>query len=78
MSSVASVTAYQNRRLGVLGFPSGDIPDVDSYNLGLKDQILLLQWVQDNIEAFGGDPSQVTVWGVSSGAHSVRNSSGAK
>jgi para-nitrobenzyl esterase len=54
-------------RLGVFGYLSPGGVD----NLGLRDQILALQWVHDNVGAFGGDPDRVTVFGQSAGADSV-------
>jgi para-nitrobenzyl esterase len=57
-----------NYRLGIEGFlPLGGAPT----NLGLRDQLAALQWVRDNIHAFGGDPRNVTVFGESAGAMSV-------
>jgi hypothetical protein len=61
-----------NYRVGALGFLSGEWAGKNGLlNLGLKDQRAMLEWVQDNIEAFGGDKDQVTVMGLSAGAHAV-------
>lgn len=59
-----------NYRLGMLGFLNMDIENC-SGNQGLKDQVMALRWVQNNIEAFGGDKSNVTIFGESAGAASV-------
>ncbi|HEY7054837.1 MAG TPA: carboxylesterase/lipase family protein [Mycobacterium sp.] len=58
-----------NYRLGAFGFL--DLSDYSSRhetNLGIRDVIFALQWVRDNIAAFGGDPSRVTIFGESAGA----------
>lgn len=65
-----------NYRLGVFGFLHLDelIPGLeDSGCNGMLDQIAALQWVRENIAAFGGDPDCVTVMGQSAGGWSVSN-----
>ncbi len=57
-----------NYRLGIEGFLP--IPGVPT-NLGLRDIIAALEWVQSEISAFGGDPSNVTVFGESAGAMAI-------
>ncbi|KAJ3802303.1 Alpha/Beta hydrolase protein, partial [Lentinula aff. detonsa] len=58
-----------NYRLGPLGFPQGqEAVNNKALNLALHDQIAALTWVQENIGAFGGDKTKVTVFGESAGA----------
>ncbi|MEN7342429.1 MAG: carboxylesterase family protein [Pseudomonadota bacterium] len=64
-----------NYRVGVLGFlrlndiTDGRIPATG--NEGLLDQIAALEWIQRHIDAFGGDPDNVTIFGESAGAMSI-------
>ncbi|KAF2015214.1 alpha/beta-hydrolase [Aaosphaeria arxii CBS 175.79] len=61
-----------NYRLSMFGFVNGEeVVESGNANLGFRDQRLGLAWVQENIEAFGGDPKQVTIFGESAGALSV-------
>lgn len=57
-----------NHRVGIEGFA---VIDGAPANRGLLDQVAALEWVRDNIAAFGGDPDQVTAFGESAGAGCV-------
>ena len=64
-----------NYRLGTLGFlshPELTAEQGQSGNYGTMDQAAALKWVKDNISAFGGDPSRITIFGQSAGAMSVK------
>ena len=65
------VVVTVNYRMGVLGFLSHPDLDGPSGSYGIMDQQLALQWVQDNIANFGGDPGNVTLFGESAGGASV-------
>ena len=63
-------------RVGIMGFLDlSEVPGGEAFatsgNLGLLDHICALQWVQENISAFGGDPAQVTIFGESAGGGTV-------
>ncbi|KAI0804500.1 carotenoid ester lipase precursor [Irpex lacteus] len=61
-----------NHRVSAFGFPGGSqVKAAGVGNIGLHDQRQALRWIQKYISAFNGDPSKVTIWGVSSGAISV-------
>ena len=72
------VVVTLNYRIGYLGFLAHpalarENPAEPSANFGLMDQIAALQWVRANIAQFGGDPSNVTIFGESAGGMSVND-----
>lgn len=61
-----------NYRIGLLGFLRFEDPTLEvPGNAGFKDQVMALRWVQDNIEAFNGNPGNVTIFGESAGGAAV-------
>lgn len=76
LSSRGVVLVSMNYRLGRLGFfahpaSATEHPDEPTANYWLMDQIAALEWVKRNIARFGGDPDNVTIFGVSAGGTSV-------
>lgn len=51
----------ESYRLNIFGFAA--VPGLEDYNVGILDQRMALEWTRDNIAAFGGDPSRITVFG---------------
>lgn len=69
LASKGVVAVTVTHRLGVFGYLP--IPNIAPANLGLLDQIEALKWIQNNIEVFGGDPANVTLFGQSAGADAI-------
>jgi len=73
LAKLGVIVVSFNYRLGVFGFLAH--PDLDkegpSGNYGLQDQLAALKWIKSNIEEFGGDPNNVTVFGESAGSHAI-------
>ncbi|EGP85142.1 uncharacterized protein MYCGRDRAFT_75146 [Zymoseptoria tritici IPO323] len=61
-----------NYRMNIFGFSNSPEIPKNSQNSGYLDQRFALQWVQDNIRAFGGDPAKVTIFGESAGGYGVK------
>jgi len=74
----AAIMVTINYRLNAFGFLGSDElksfnADESTGNAGVQDQRLAMQWVKDNIAAFGGDPNRVTIFGESAGGGSMSN-----
>lgn len=71
--SVVIVSVYYRLdSLGFLAHPTfASSPSLGDLNVGFSDQTAALRWVQEHIDAFGGDPEQVTINGQSAGASSI-------
>lgn len=66
--SQTHIVVIMNYRVNIFGFPNAE---AQRLNAGLLDQRLVVEYVRDNIAAFGGDPEKVTLWGQSAGGSSV-------
>ncbi|PKX90586.1 carboxylesterase family protein [Aspergillus novofumigatus IBT 16806] len=67
-SERSQISSY---RLNVFGFPNSPAIPIDQQNLGIRDQRAALEWLRENLAAFGGDPTRITLGGQSAGADSA-------
>jgi acetylcholinesterase len=66
------ILVVPNYRLNIYGWLNGaEALANNATNLGLRDQLAALEWVQEHAKAFGGDPKKVTIQGESAGAISI-------
>ena len=71
MSEPIMIVSMDYRLAGFGFFSSYQTFSAGDTNFGLRDQRAALQWIQENIGAFGGDPTRVTLWGQSAGSMSI-------
>lgn len=71
MAREGAVVVSANYRVGLFGFFAHPSLPKSATNAGLRDLLMALRWVQDNIAAFGGDPHNVTIQGESAGSAAV-------
>jgi acetylcholinesterase len=66
--SQSHIVITVNYRVNIFGFPNA--PGLAEQNIGILDQRMALEWMRENIAAFGGDPEAITQWGQSAGSMS--------
>lgn len=71
LAAQEAVVVSINYRLGPLGFFAHPALGNKSANFAIEDMVLALKWVRDNVRAFGGNPHNITIFGVSAGGQAV-------
>jgi cholinesterase len=65
------IVVTMNYRVNIFGYPSAGALDGHNLNPGLLDHRAAVEWVYNHIQAFGGDPSRIILWGQSAGGSAV-------